>query len=246
MIYFYLTLSIFIGYFLGCINFARIFTKSVSNEDITQIGSKNPGTMNMLRTQGFGMAVLTLLFEAVKVGIPAIVNYFIYQHFNPGYETLAYFLSAFGGIIGHCFPIYYRFKGGKGVACTFGMFVFHPDFWWVSLIVFAICFVMFFFIPYGFIITNLFIAVMSTYATVMLVLNHALMWIPIVTILWLNFALIIFLHRGNIKRLIAGTENKVDFKEKVFKHFKKKKVEEPEVKTEETKDETIEEPKETK
>ena len=78
---------------------------------------------------------------------------------------------------------------------------------------------------------------MNIYSTVMLVLHHALMWIPIVVILWINFAFIIFLHRGNIKRLIAGTENKVDFKEKVFKHFKKKKNEEQiEVNTDETTD----------
>ena len=239
MIYFYLALTILIGYLLGCINFARIFTRKVSNEDITQIGSKNPGAMNMLRTQGFGLALLTLAFEAIKVGAPALVNFFIYQKFNPGYENLAYFLSAFSGIIGHCFPIYYRFKGGKGVSCTFGMFLFHPEFWWVSLIVFAFCFLLFFFIQYGFIITNLFILVMNIYSTVMLVLHHALMWIPIVVILWINFAFIIFLHRGNIKRLIAGTENKVDFKEKVFKHFKKKKSEEQiEVNTDETTDDS--------
>ncbi len=235
MIYLYLALTIVVGYLIGNINFARIFSWMFAKKDITTVGSKNPGTMNMLRTRGFGEALLTLLMEAVKSGAPALACYFLFKTYFPGYEDLAYFLSAIGAVIGHCFPVFYKFKGGKGVACTFGMFLFHPNCWWVSLVMFAICFLLFFFIEYPFIISLTFILTMSIYATCIFALAHVNLYIALIVVLWLNFALIVFMHRGNIKRLVTGKENKVNFREKVFKkHSKKQDTDDK--KTEEIKD----------
>lgn len=235
MIYLYLALTIVVGYLIGNINFARIFSWMFAKKDITTVGSKNPGTMNMLRTRGFGEALLTLLMEAVKSGAPALACYFLFKTYFPGYEDLAYFLSAIGAVIGHCFPVFYKFKGGKGVACTFGMFLFHQNCWWVSLVMFAICFLLFFFIEYPFIISLTFILTMSIYATCIFALAHVNLYIALIVVLWLNFALIVFMHRGNIKRLVTGKENKVNFREKVFKkHSKKQDTDDK--KTEEIKD----------
>ncbi len=235
MIYLYLALTIVVGYLIGNINFARIFSWMFAKKDITTVGSKNPGTMNMLRTRGFGEALLTLLMEAVKSGAPALACYFLFKTYFPGYEDLAYFLSAIGAVIGHCFPVFYKFKGGKGVACTFGMFLFHPNCWWISLVMFAICFLLFFFIEYPFIISLTFILTMSIYATCIFALAHVNLYIALIVVLWLNFALIVFMHRGNIKRLVTGKENKVNFREKVFKkHSKKQDTDDK--KTEEIKD----------
>ncbi len=220
MIYLYLTLAFLAGYLIGNINFARIFSWAFAKKDITTVGSKNPGTMNMLRTRGIGEAFLTLIFEAIKSGVPAIGGYFLFNHFFLGYGNWAYFLIALGAIVGHCFPVFYKFKGGKGVACTFGMFVFHPNLWWISLIVFAICFVLFFFIDYGFIISITFILTMTIVATCLFVIYNFPFWIAFVVILWINFALVLFMHRSNIKRLCTGTENKVNFREKIFKRKK--------------------------
>lgn len=222
MIYLYLALTIVAGYLIGNINFARIFSWMFAKKDITTVGSKNPGTMNMLRTRGFGEALLTLLMEAVKSGAPALACYFLFKTYFPGYEDLAYFLSAIGAVVGHCFPVFYKFKGGKGVACTFGMFLFHPNCWWVSLVMFAICFLLFFFIEYPFIISLTFILTMSIYATCIFALAHVNLYIALIVVLWLNFVLIVFMHRGNIKRLVAGKENKVNFREKIFKKRSKK------------------------
>lgn len=222
MIYLYLALTIVSGYLIGNINFARIFSWMFAKKDITTVGSKNPGTMNMLRTRGFGEALLTLLMEAVKSGAPALACYFLFKTYFPGYEDLAYFLSAIGAVVGHCFPVFYKFKGGKGVACTFGMFLFHPNCWWVSLVMFAICFLLFFFIEYPFIISLTFILTMSIYATCIFALAHVNLYIALIVVLWLNFVLIVFMHRGNIKRLVTGKENKVNFREKVFKKRSKK------------------------
>lgn len=235
MIYLYLALTIIAGYLIGNINFARIFSWMFAKKDITTVGSKNPGTMNMLRTRGFGEALLTLLMEAVKSGAPALACYFLFKTYFPGYEDLAYFLSAIGAVVGHCFPVFYKFKGGKGVACTFGMFLFHPNCWWVSLVMFAICFLLFFFIEYPFIISLTFILTMSIYATCIFALAHVNLYIALIVVLWLNFVLIVFMHRGNIKRLVTGKENKVNFREKVFKkHSKKQDTDDK--KTEEIKD----------
>ena len=225
MAYLFLAFAAIVGYFLGSINFARIFQWHLNKKDITQVGSHNPGTMNVLRTRGFGEAMLTLAFEALKVGGPALACWFAFSS-NPDYEQfaeLSYFISAFFGILGHCFPIYYGFKGGKGVACTFGMFLFNPHFWWISLVGFAICFLLFIFIQYVFIISFFFIFVMAIYGTVFyaaLLANPAN--IAVIAILWVNALLVVFLHRGNIKRFFAGTENKVNFREKVFGKLKKK------------------------
>ncbi len=238
IVYLYVAIAFVVGYLFGNINFARVFSARLEKKDITTIGSKNPGTMNMLRTQGFGRAMLTLICEALKVGLPALACYFIFQNFYLGFENLAYFLSAFGGVLGHCFPALYKFKGGKGVACTFGMFVFHPNFWWLALVIFVICFCLFFFISYPFIISHIFILVMSVYATFFFVVNSVMWWIPLIVIVWLNFALIVVLHRANIKRLINGTENKVNFKEKVMGAFKKK---DKEVQVDDSKDDEVKE-----
>lgn len=221
MIYLYLSLAFIAGYLIGNINFARIFSWVFAKKDITTVGSKNPGTMNMLRTRGFGEALLTLIFEAIKSGAPAIGGYFLFEHLFMGYGNWAFFLIAFGAIVGHCFPVFYNFKGGKGVACTFGMFVFHPNLWWISLIVFAICFVLFLFIDYGFIISLTFILTMTIAATCIFTIYSFPFWLALVAIMWVNFLLVLFMHRGNIKRLVNGTENKVHFREKVFKRKKK-------------------------
>lgn len=226
-----------IGYFCGNINFARIFSRKIENEDITEVGSKNPGAMNVLRTHGFGQAILTLAFEALKVGVPALAAYFIFENFLDGADV-AYFVTAFGGVLGHCFPVCYKFKGGKGVACTFGMFLFNPHFWWVSLVAFAVCFILFFFIKYGFVISLTFIVALSIYATIFFVnLYSGLYSAPyilttLLSLIWLNFALIVFMHRKNFDRLFHGKENKIDFAERVFGHKKKEKSAEEDEKIE--------------
>lgn len=231
MVYMFLAFAGIVGYLLGSINFARIFQWHLNKKDITQVGSHNPGTMNVLRTRGFGEAMLTLAFEALKVGGPALACWFAFGS-NPDYAQfaeLSYFISAFFGIFGHCFPIYYGFKGGKGVACTFGMFLFNPHFWWVSLVGFAICFVLFMFIEYGFIISFIFIFGMAIYGTWFFSMYLANpINIAVIVILWLNALLVVFLHRGNIKRFVHGEENKVNFREKVFGKLKKKKEPEEE------------------
>lgn len=225
MTYFYLCLVFVLGYFFGCISFARIFMRLFAKKDVTTVGSKNPGSMNVLRTRGVGEALLTLLADAIKTGAPALVAYFVFKAYVFPYQQLAYFLTCLGGIFGHCFPVFYKFKGGKGVAPTFGMFLFHPWLWWITLVVFVLCFVLFFFVPYGFIISFVLVFVMSICATCIFAVFKPHLWIALLVILWLICLLILVQHRKNIVRLFRGEENKVNFKEKMASAFKKNKKE---------------------
>ena len=80
-VYIALVIAFVVSYLIGNINFARIFSWAFAKKDITTVGSKNPGTMNMLRTRGFGEAILTLVMEAIKSGVPALVSYYLIGHF---------------------------------------------------------------------------------------------------------------------------------------------------------------------
>ena len=116
MIYYWFILVVVACYFIGNINFARVIARVFKHEDITTKGSGNPGTMNVLRVYGIGYAVLTLLFECLKAGVPAIVCGYIFG--NYGMFELAFFVAGISVVLGHNFPVIYKFKGGKGIACT--------------------------------------------------------------------------------------------------------------------------------
>ena len=225
-VYIALVIAFVVSYLIGNINFARIFSWAFAKKDITTVGSKNPGTMNMLRTRGFGEAILTLVMEAIKSGVPALVSYYLIGHFYAGYADLAFFIAGFAGIVGHCFPVFYKFKGGKGVACTFGLFTFHPIFWWMSLIGFAICFLLLLFVvKFGSVVSLFYVTGMSVVATVLFSVGNHPFLIALLVIIWLNVVMIYALHHANLHRLFTGKENKVDLMSKL----KKKKSDENKV-----------------
>ena len=225
-VYIALVIAFVVSYLIGNINFARIFSWVFAKKDITTVGSKNPGTMNMLRTRGFGEAILTLVMEAIKSGVPALVSYYLIGHFYTGYADLAFFIAGFAGIIGHCFPVFYKFKGGKGVACTFGLFTFHPVFWWMSLIGFVICFLLLLFVlKFGSVVSLFYVTGMSVVATVLFSVSNHPFLIALLVIIWLNVVMIYALHHANLYRLFTGKENKVDLMSKL----KKKKSDENKV-----------------
>lgn len=206
------------AYLIGSISFARIFSWAFAKKDITKVGSHNPGTMNMLRTRGFGEAILTLVMDAIKCGLPALISYFVVKHFYVGYGDLAYFISGVSAIVGHCFPVYYNFKGGKGVACTFGLFTFNPHFYWMSLIAFVVCFLlMLFVIKYGSVISFIYILSMAITSTTLFSVWSVPHLVPILVIIWCIVVLIFSLHHKNIVRLFTGKENKVDLMSKICK-----------------------------
>lgn len=220
----YFVLVAFISYFIGTINFSKIIAWQSRRKDITKIGSGNPGTMNMLRSFGFVLGFATFVAEVVKAGLTC----FVFKLIFPEYGQLIYFVAGFFILMGYIFPVWSKFKGGKGVACFAGIFLF-SSLWHVSLGWFVVCFILFMFISYACVISFTYIGGLSIAYTIYIwlyliengmPLSHA---IAITAIIWVLYILMLYMHRGNIKRLISHTENKIDFKGKlkaVFCHKK--------------------------
>lgn len=125
-------------YFIGCFNFALLISR-MRKRDITKIGSGNPGTMNMSREFGLKIGFITFLCDALKGGLPALAAYFLYRGyvFEGTAVAVSDFARYFSGlfvVIGHIFPVTMKFKGGKGIASTLGLFwacLSCENAWWI-------------------------------------------------------------------------------------------------------------------
>ncbi len=124
--WYWFLLGAVISYFIGCFNFAVLISK-LKHKDIREIGSGNPGTMNMSRTFGLKIGVINFFCDAFKGAICVLAGYFIFRNYvfagtNIVVSDFArYFFGVFA-IIGHIFPVTMKFKGGKGIASTLGLF----------------------------------------------------------------------------------------------------------------------------
>ncbi len=219
MNYLWFALIVVVCYFIGNINFARIVARIFKKEDITTKGSGNPGTMNMLRNYGVGFAALTLLLECLKSGVPAIVCGYIFA--PQGLFEVAFFTAGFSVVLGHNFPVFYKFKGGKGIACIAGTFFFSP-LWYVGLIMFVVCCVFLYFVDYGFLASIIFVTTLSIAWIVRLALLQPFMWWVALIIVVLIMLSGYIMHHSNIRRFVKGTEKHTNFKKSVDKLFTKK------------------------
>ncbi len=215
-------LAAVISYLIGTINFSKIIAWHARRKDITKLGSRNPGAMNMLRQFGLRLALLTFIAEVVKAGLTCFVFKLIYDHLEIwGGGNFIYYLSGFFLMIGYNFPIWSKFKGGKGVACLSGIFLFSPI-WYVGLAWFVVCFVLFIIIDIGSVISFIFTGglTIATTCFVWLMPNYSL-WVSIyiTAMVWTLYLLILIKHRSNIYRLFHHQENKVGFKHKLEKVF---------------------------
>ena len=195
------------GYLLGSLNFGVIISKVFYHDDIRKHGSGGAGATNMQRTYGNFPAAVTFLGDGLKAAAAVLIGALLLGH-NSVYAGS--YIGGMASIIGHCFPVYYKFKGGKGVASTFFMVL------CTSPLTGLICFAIFIIIVAG----TKFISLGSVMAVLIypLILNritgpglHNLIAIFIAL-------LIVYLHRANIKRLLNGGENKIN-----LKHRKKEK-----------------------
>lgn len=207
-----LVLLIIGGYLLGNFSSARALSR-LKKDDITKHGSGNPGTMNMLRTYGIGFGILTLVLDALKGAIPALVGLLIFRG-NPEWANIALFSGGFSAILGHVFPVFYKFKGGKGVACIVGMFAVCEPVW--AAIMLGASFIYLLIFQYGALASFLFITVLT------IIEGYKFRGNVVVRVLLAGiFFLTWFMHRGNFFRLLTGKENKV----RLFKTKSKLKVE---------------------
>ncbi len=191
-------------YLLGSMNFAIIISKAKYGSDIRQHGSGNAGMTNMMRTYGKSAAALTLLGDALKAILSGVI----------GYVTIGMYGAYIAGmfcILGHMFPVYYKFKGGKGVVTAYASILMcDPVVFLVLLLIFVIIVAFTKYISLGSVMCMLIYPVILD--RMHKFFNGATG--PYVIIAILNAALIIFMHRENVKRLLKGKENKFSFKKK--------------------------------
>ncbi len=193
------------GYLLGNISFARIISKGMKN-DITKLGSGNPGTMNVARNFGFGMGLLNLILDVLKSVIPCLCAYFVAKTYFANLTNILVYSTGLAVLIGNMFPVFYKFKGGKGVAVTLGMFAVLYPLWFAGFLLLG--FVMIFTIKIGSLTSLTLILGLSI---VGIVFNTSYVEIILICII---FALILIAHRQNLVRLFSGKESKVDLLKK--------------------------------
>lgn len=202
----YVGLVVF-SYLMGSIMFAKLLSKT-QKKDISDAGSGNPGSMNMLRNHGFLFGFLNLTLDALKGAIPALCGFFLFGGFNGGIVARsAIYIAGVSAVIGHCFPIFFKFKGGKGVATTMGFcMVAHP---FIVLGIFAGYVVLFVITRIGSLCSLICAIVYLVVDTVLLCLEHNYVGLGCLIAVVL---LIVWAHRSNIKRLIEKRENVIDLK----------------------------------
>ena len=203
-----------IAYLIGSINFSVILSKKMAGFDVRQKGSGNAGTTNMLRSVGKKAAAITLICDILKgvvsIGIAILVGYL----FNAQNKSILVQIAAIAVVIGHTFPIFFGFKGGKGVATSLGVLIMTN--WQIGLICLAIA-----------------IIIMAITKRVSRGSGMAAIAFPLLTYFAANIfenayivkegssyfvysiilaVIVLFNHRSNIKRIITGKENKLSFK----------------------------------
>ena len=203
------------AYLIGIINFSIILSKKMAGFDVREKGSGNAGTTNMLRTVGKKAALITLLCDILKGIVPVLLAVLIGNIANNfGAEIRVDYLAQIAGIatvIGHTFPIYFGFKGGKGVASSLGLILIIN--WQIGLIclVFALLVMAITrMVSLGSITAAILFAVLVIFnisSEYYIVQNGNYRIFGIVLA-----AIVIFNHRSNIKRILSGTENKLSFK----------------------------------
>jgi len=186
-----LGLIILLSYFMGSIPFGFILTKIFLKKDIREIGSGNIGATNVLRTGNKMIGYITLILDILKAIVPLLVIKFNYPEFL--------FISALSIFLGHVFPLWLKFKGGKGVATYVGMlFCINYILGFVFIISWLIIFIIFRYSSLSSLIASLTIPMYHFF----IIDNNNYYFFIIL------FILIFFTHRENIKRLINNTESK--------------------------------------
>ncbi len=203
-----------IAYCIGSVNFSVIISKKIAGFDVREKGSGNAGTTNMLRSVGKKAAAITLLCDIAKGIVAIAISMIIGNIMQETNQELLLQIAAIAVVIGHTFPIFFGFKGGKGVATSIGILLMSN--WKIGLICLIFAFVLM-------ILTRM-VSVGSCAAAILF---------PVLT-LFINDSytiltegkngntyfiysvllavIVLYNHRSNIKRLLNGTENKLSFK----------------------------------
>jgi len=182
----------FLSYLLGSVPFGLILTKIFLNKDLRKIGSKNIGATNVLRTGNKLIAALTLIFDITKGIIPVLLT--------KEYFTDLIYLSSLAVFLGHIFPVWLKFKGGKGVATYLGI-----------IIVLSLNF------SFIFCISWIIISLITKYSSLSSIMSALIIFIfsffnnnfELTSYLFISFVVILYTHRQNIVRIKNKSEDKI-------------------------------------
>lgn len=235
----YLALFAVISYFIGNINWAILISK-FKKADIRTMGSGNPGTLNMSRNFGLKIGLLTFFLDILKGALPTLVAFFVFK--NKTFSNSAFFISdfaiylcGFSAVLGHIFPVTLKFKGGKGIASTIGVFIVTESvhgMGWASVAIMAIVAAALFiyFTEFGAMGSFIAITPPAISSLIRLYMDYGTVYLPEVRLYHILSNVLIFLicfftwyaHKKNIKRMLAGEEHPTSIKEMVVKMKAKK------------------------
>jgi acyl phosphate:glycerol-3-phosphate acyltransferase len=187
------------GYLIGSLSFAVIISRVMGLADPRSYGSKNPGATNVLRSGNRAAAILTLAFDALKGYVPVLLVLMVGPRHGLGETTAAFVgLAAF---IGHLWPVFFRFHGGKGVATAAGVLMAINPMLGLAVLASWLLIVVFF----------RFSSLASIVAAAFAPFYQALIWgvEPALLAIAIMSLLLIWRHEGNIKKLLAGTESRL-------------------------------------
>lgn len=201
-------LVVIIAYLLGSISFSVIISKKLAGFDVREKGSGNAGSTNVLRTVGKKGAILTLICDCLKGVIAVLIAYIVSKTTQNTDGALLVQLAGLAVVLGHTFPIFFNFKGGKGVATSLGVLLIIN--WQIGLIclVFALLLMALTrFVSLGSVSAAILFPVLTIF-----IHSHYIVDGSYIIFALLLGSFVVFNHRANVKRLLEGKENKLSFK----------------------------------
>lgn len=199
-----------VAYLIGSVNFSVIFSKKFAGFDVREKGSGNAGSTNMLRSVGKGAAALTLLCDILKGVVAILIAIAIGSIFKVSDKALLVQIAGVAVVIGHTFPIFFGFKGGKGVATSLGILLMTN--WQIGLIclVFALVLIILTqMVSLGSCAAAILFPVLTLFIKQHFIVEDGSGYFIYSIILAI---IVLYNHRENIKRMLNGTENRISLK----------------------------------
>ena len=234
------------SYLLGCVNNAVMLSK-LKKSDIRKMGSGNPGTLNMSRTFGLKMGLLTLLLDAVKGAVPTLIGFLLlkdrYASWSAGHtfrlSDFSMYLCGFFAVLGHIYPVFMRFKGGKGIATTIGVLltssicIGEPAWIVITVMSFVAAILFIYFTEFGAMGSFIATTPAAICGGIRLFLGYNSLTDDNTAIFYIITSMLILLlcfftwyaHRKNIERMLSGNEHPTSIKSMVIKARLKKQEE---------------------
>ena len=199
-----------IAYLIGSINFSVILSKKIAGFDVREKGSGNAGSTNMLRSVGKGAAALTLICDVLKGVIAIVIAIILGNIFQVEDKALLVQTAGVAVVLGHTFPIFFGFKGGKGVATSLGILLMTN--WQIGLICLVFALVLMILtrmVSLGSCMAAVLFPILTLFIRENYIVSEGSSYFIYSVILAL---IVLYNHRSNIKRILNGTENKLSFK----------------------------------